>query len=98
MSRHVFESQERLVREQFPQLGDGWCVQMCGWALSELTGSAHEIHDRQQALMEGGEFESEALAKALEEAVVKVEAPKGHQFVRLVKDGEPATLVLLRMP
>lgn len=98
MSRAVFETQERLVREQFPQMGEGWRVQMCGWAINELTGSAGEIRDRQQQLTEGGMFESEALAQALSEAAVKVEAPKGYQFVRLVKDGAPATLVQIRMP
>lgn len=98
MSRKLFDEQEALVRAQYPDLGEGWSVQMIGWSIDELVDHAAAIHDRQQALVnDDGLFDNAALEKALGESTIRVEAPKGHQFARLVKPGETSLMVLLRV-
>lgn len=94
----LFEDQLNRVKQQYPHIGDGWQIAAMGVGMDSLSGTPSDIQDRAAYLEnEDGFFADAALTKALDEHVIRMDAPDGFMFVRLEKDGERPLLVLLNM-
>lgn len=92
----IFKYQD-LITAQFPDYAD-WSIECLSIEIQELDVTSAEFRSRVDNLEnDDGYFPEAALEQALEEQVLHLQPPNGHMFVRVVKEGEPSTLLLLRV-
>lgn len=88
-----------IVKEQYPELKEGWQITMVANSIDLLTGSPTEVRTRTNELQfEQNLFADDALELSVEESTQRVESAEGCVFVRAEKSGKVPLLLAVRLP